>query len=206
MADPAGDARAVDVPVVDVSVLMLGIDADARPEVQAKLLEIARHGDSAGPEGLVQMLREALTVLRHVSGSWTHAAAENHAPMPPDEAERRFREATARVRGRFEHELIRTADGKTERRPAPELPERSDVPGVVVVTLVVAKRGELADVADARDRRNVARAMDTLASIDPDDFVAMEVVWSPADERDRASAEEIERRYPELTRLAPEAA
>lgn len=185
---------------MDVSALMLGIDADARAEVQRAMNDIAESGDSSQPEGLVQMLREAIALLRGVEASWTHAGAENATPMPPEEAEARFVQLTTRARSRFEDELIRNVDGVIARKDAPALPD-SDVPGVVVVTLVVAARRELADVADVRDRVQLRLALDALAAIDPADFVAMEVIWSPADENDRATAEMVEAKYPELARL-----
>ncbi|HJL16395.1 MAG TPA: DUF1517 domain-containing protein [Sandaracinaceae bacterium LLY-WYZ-13_1] len=189
---------------IDVSVLMLGIDAEARAEVQRAMDDIASHGDSGQPAGLVQMLREAIAVLRGVASSWTHAGAENAQPMPAERAEAVFGEATERARGRFEDEVVRNYMGTTVRQEPPDdLPENPTEPGVVVVTLVVAARRELRDVADVRDRRQIALALDALASIPPDDFVAMEVIWSPADDRDRASVEEIEAKYPELTRLSP---
>jgi uncharacterized membrane protein len=192
---------------IDVSVLMLGIDADARAEVQRAMDDIASRGDTGSPEGLVRMLREAIAVLRRVEGSWTHAAAENASPMPAEQAEARFVEATERARGRFDHEVVRNYQGRTVRDPGPDdLPEHPTEPGVVVVTLVVAARRDLKDVADARDRDELTATLDALSALEPRDFVAMEVIWSPADDRDRASAEEIEAEYPELTRLSRGAA
>lgn len=186
---------------IDVCVLMLGIDANARPEVQHAMNDIASSGDTSSPTGLVQMLREAISVLRGVEASWTHAAALSSSPMPAAEAETRFVEAAQSARARFEHELIRNVDGHTTTEPTPELPDRADVPGVVVVTLVVAARGELRDVSNARERGELASAFDALVSVEPKDFVAMEVIWSPAAEEDRATVAQIEAKYPELVRL-----
>ena len=186
---------------IDVCVLMLGIDADARPEVQRAMNDIASSGDSGTPAGLVQMLREAISVLRGVEASWTHAAALNASPMRAAEAETRFVEAAQGARARFEHELIRNVDGHTSTSPTPELPDRSGVPGIVVVTFVVAARGELRDVGNARDRGELASAFDALVAVEPKDFVAMEVIWSPAAEEDRATEAQIEAKYPELIRL-----
>ncbi len=186
---------------IDVSVLMLGIDSSARARVQAAMRDIAEKGDTSGPEGLVAMLREAIGVLRGAEDAWTHAGAEDHLPMRSDEAEAAFTKATHRARARFDAELIRNADGKTTTAPAPDDLEQGEG-GVVVVTLVVAARIELADVADVRNRVELDRALDALAAIGPADFVAMEVIWAPADEREHFGAEALEARYPELTGLA----
>lgn len=189
---------------IDVSVVMLGIDDRARAGVQRTMDEIASHGDTTTPAGLVQMLREAIAELRGVEGSWTHAASENTAPMAPEKAEEVFGRAAERARSRFDTETVRAYAGETVRHAPPDdLPEHPTAPGVVVVTLVVAARRELHGAASATDRRQIELALDELAAIDPGDFVAMEVVWSPSEDRDRASVEEIERKYPELARLAP---
>lgn len=186
---------------IDVSVVMLGLDATARREVQAAMDQIASTGDTTTPAGLVRMLREAIAVLLAVPDAWTHAAAENHAPMPSEEAEAKFSLAAQRARGRFEHELVRAHAGDVVRPAAPPLPAQPDVPGVVVVTLVVAARRALRDLLDARDRAALEAALGALAAIDPGDFVAMEVVWSPADPRERVAVETLEANHPELVRL-----
>lgn len=187
---------------IDVSVVVLGIDADARAKVQRAMDQIASSGDTSTPGGLVTMLREAIATLREVEASWTHAASENTAPMPPEEAEVTFGRAAERARSRFETEVVRAYAGETVRQPPPgDLPEHPSEPGVVVVTLVVAARRELHGAASVRDRTQLEAALDELAAIDPGDFVAMEVVWSPAEDRDRATVTEIEAKYPELTRL-----
>lgn len=186
---------------IDVTALMLGIDAQARPEVQRAMNDIAEMGDSGSPAGLVQMMREAIAVLRGVRRHWTHAGVENARPMPEAKAEGRFVALTEKARSRFEDETIRNANGVITRSDAGPLPA-SDVQGVVVVTLVVAARRELADVANVRDGDALDRAFDGLMGVGADDFVAMEVIWSPSDENDRATVAMVESKYPELTPLS----
>lgn len=185
---------------MDVAIIKLGIDAAARAEVQGAMNAIASSGDTSSPAGLVQMLREAIAVLRGVEDRWTHAAVENNAPMEPAEAERRFGAAAQDARTRFETEVIRATEGEVTRKGA-ELPP-SDAPSMVVVTIIVAARRELRDVGSI-DRASFGLALDDLVAVTPEQFVAMEVVWSPADANDRPPVDEVERNYPELVRLAP---
>lgn len=193
------DEEPKDERAIDVAVLMIGIDASARTTIQSAMVQIASSGDTSSRGGLVQMLREAVAALRVVEGKWTHAGGWNASPMPPAEAEGTFGEAAHRARSRFEHELVRNFDGETVRRAAPDRPP-SDEPGCVVVTFVVAARRELRDAAP-RDRASFALALDDLCSIRNEDFVAMEVIWSPADPKDRMSLAAMEERYPELFRV-----
>jgi uncharacterized membrane protein len=189
---------------IDVGVLKLGIDAAARDEVQAAMDEIARSGDTGGPEGLLRMLREAIAVIRGVEDAWSHGAVQSSAPMPPQEAEARFEAAAQDARGRFDDEVIRASGGRVETRPGGPLSPSVD-PSMVVVTFVVAARRELPDI-DVIDRGGFAFALDELAALRPEDFVALEVVWSPADPADRPSVTEVERNYPELVAFAPRVA
>lgn len=185
---------------MDVAIIKLGIDAQARTEVQGAMNDIASSGDTSGPAGLVQMLREAVAVLRGVEARWTHAAVENASPMEPAEAEQRFQAAAKDARTRFETEVIRASGGKVATKDA-SLPD-SDAPSMVVVTIIVAARRELRDVG-AIDRASFGLALDDIVAVTPQEFVAMEVVWSPADVNDRPPVAEVERNYPELVRLSP---
>ena len=45
------------------------------------------------------------------------------------------------------------------------------------------------------------RLLDGLSTLSPQEVVALEVVWTPADENDRMSSAELEARYPSLTKL-----
>src|SRR5262245_7813847 len=103
---------------IDVSVLMLGIDADKRAEVQGAMRAIAERGDTSKPDGLVKMLGEAIAVLRRAEGSWTHAAAQNHSPMPAKQAEPKFRQAAHTARSRFPQEVIRNYAGSVAKHDA----------------------------------------------------------------------------------------
>ena len=123
--------------------------------------------------------------------------------MPPADAQARFHEAAHKARSRFEHELVRNFAGHTTHAPTPDLPD-SDDPGRVVVTLVVAARRELRD-ATGRDLASLLAALDDLAALTPEELVAMEVVWSPAAEKDRMSLASMRSLYPELFALAPRA-
>lgn len=186
---------------MDVAVLALALDARARAKIQAELNEIANRGDTSAKGGLVIMLREALAVLRQGQAAWTHASVRNASPMPPADAEALFRVSAQKARSRFQHELVRNFAGQKTHAATPTLPE-SDDPGRVVVTLVVAARRELRD-AKARDLASLLAALDDVAALTPEELVAMEVIWSPAAEKDRMSLDAMRSLYPELFSLAP---
>ena len=187
---------------MDIMTLILGLDANARDEVSTSMNAIAEQGDTSNPDGLVLMLREVLALLRGVERSWTHAGSAHAQRLAPEEAEARFVSIADGARGRFDAELIRNAHGNVVRQPSPDLPV-SDAPGVVVVTLVVATHRHLSPLPPENDAARLSLALDRLVGLAASDLVALEVVWSPSDPRDRIPAAEMEAMYPELTALRP---
>jgi len=83
-----------------------------------------------------------------------------------------------------------------EQRARPE-----EGAGVVVVTLIVAARGELLDLTNAQDAGQIRAGLTALSQLQARQLVALEVVWSPAEENDRMSTAELEPLYPELGKL-----
>lgn len=184
----------------DVQAIVIGLDARARREVQGAMRAIATTGDSGTRRGRHRMLREALEVLSGAEDRWTHGHAEGGGLRAAEDAKRQFTELAHRARSRFDVEVIRNTGGAITTRPAPELPV-SDEPGVVLVTVVVASQREIPDVARPTDRASLRAGLEALRAIGEDELIAMEVVWSPAEEADRVSAAQLEERHPEIRRL-----
>lgn len=184
---------------IDVATLKIALSDAARGVVLDAIHQVAERGDTATPSGLLAMLDEVIEVLRDHRVEWTHGAAENASPMPPEAAEGFFARMADDARSRFEHEVIRSFDGEITRGDAPALPA-SDAPGRIVVTLIVAARRELRDARD-RTLESLEAVLDDIRSVTPEAFVALEVVWSPADDGDRMSLAAMQEVYPELFAL-----
>lgn len=186
---------------IDVQAIVIGLDARARREVQGAMRAIAERGDTGTRRGRHRMLGEAIAVLVGAQDRWTHGHAEGGARRAPADAKRHFDEVAQRARSRFAVEVIRNTGGAVIAQPAPVMPP-SDEPGVVLVTVVVAARREIADVRAEDDRAALRDGLEALRAISEDELVAMEVVWSPAADDDRVGAEQLERRHPEIRRIA----
>ena len=187
---------------MDVTALKLGIDWRARQFVQKELERIAKTCDTSSKPGLMKMLRETTTVLRRVMPSWLYAGATNARPTAAANAERMFRREAQEARSRFQQELIRNVDGQVSASQAHgsiALSEEGE--GIVVVTVVVAAREELIDIHDPENSESMRRALEALGSMPQGSLVAVEIVWSPAEEDDRMSSAELEVLYPELHRI-----
>lgn len=188
--------------MIDVQTVVLGLDAAARPAVQGAMRRLAETGDTKTNAGLAALLRDAVSTLLAHEASVTHAFVESTQPLAPDAARARFTEAAHRARSRFAVEVVRNADGTTTRREPPVLTPADGEPGVVIVTVVVARTTEIPDRVPHPDRAALRAALQDVARTGPDALVAMEVVWSPAEDADRVSVSSLEARHPEIRRLA----
>lgn len=188
---------------VDISAIRLGIDWRARRELQAHLERLAKSGQTGTQAGLASLLRETILGLRRAELAWLYANVANYKPMSAAMAEGIFRQLGTDARSRFRHELVRNADGSTSEVSAPEMrarPEEGE--GVVVVTLIVAARREILDVAQVQDANALKALLDDMVAVaNPHTLMAMEVIWSPAAENDRMSTAELEQFYPQLQKI-----
>ena len=185
----------------DVQAIVIGLDARARREVQDAMRRIAIAGDTGTRRGRHRMLGEAIGVLIDAEAHWTHGHAEGGGLRAAEDAKQQFTELAHRARSRFDVEVIRNTGGAVTTKPAPPL-AASDEPGVVIVTVVVASQREIPDVGAPTDRASLRAGLEALRAIGEDALIAMEVVWSPAEEADRVSAAQLEARHPEIRRLA----
>lgn len=187
---------------VDVSSISLAIDWRSRAQLQKRLVELARTGDTKTAGGLASLLHETIAELRRVEHSWLYAGAVNAAPTNPGPAQQLFLSITNEMRSRFKREIVRAHGGSVRTdEPGVLRAKRDEGQGVVVVTLVVAARGEIPDIARAQDANHLRQLMRALGAVGAQQLVALEVIWSPAAEDDRMSTVELEAIYPELRKI-----
>ncbi len=196
-----GIARLNEPAKIGVSLVRIGIDARARRFVQESLAKLAAESDTQTRSGLAELLSSAARALAASKLAWIYCGAEHFAPMRAVDARSTHTRLALDARARFQTELLRGADGKTRHADAPTLVAREhEGEGVVVVTLVVATYAKLPAASPAQVSE-IEQLLSQLSRLSASELVALEVVWSPAAENDRMSTDELEARYPELTRL-----
>jgi uncharacterized membrane protein len=202
-ADPTRLAPSPVASTIDVSALRLGIDHRARRQIQDTMRRIAESADTSSKRGLARMLREVAVALRKARSTWVYAGVTNAEPMSPEKAEKFFRAEALRARAEFKHELIRAHDGVKTTADAPDdlraRPEEGL--GLVVVTIVVAARVRIVDFHEPDDGEEIRGWLEVMSRIDNLDLTAVEVIWTPAAERDRMSSVELEARYPGMKKI-----
>jgi len=190
-------------PPMDVSVVMLGIDWRARERIQKTLKDLAQASDLATGPGLRRFLCEVSDLLRRHEVSWLYSGAINYENgLSKTQAESAFQTATTAAASRYKEEVIRNMRGAlTEQTASDVRPRVEEGPGVVVVTLAVSARRELPDIRNVRDALCLRAALDSFSKLLPEQIAAVEVIWSPAEEKDRMSTAELEILYPELKKI-----
>lgn len=189
-----------------LSSLVLGIDWNARRELQRKLAALAAGKLGGTAEGRAGMLREVVLALERAQLSWLYVACDQETQsLSSAAAQSDFLAACHKARSRFHRELIRNEGEELATEAAGPLAVRPEEgAGTVAVSLILVTRRPVAGRAGMADAAEISAALADRAAVTSQELVAIEVVWSPAAEDDRMSTAELEQHYPELVLIDPE--
>jgi uncharacterized membrane protein len=136
-------------------------------------------------------------LLRKVKDAWVFGGAHNEQSGPIGRMKPIYDRHVDDARTRFRRETISNVQGQ-QRRDAPgDLTWRSDEgEGLILVSIILAARGELYTVSQIGDGEDLRRALEALMYISADQLVAVDVVWMPSEEHDRMSSLELAASYP----------
>jgi uncharacterized membrane protein len=165
-------------------------------EVKAELRRIAEAGDTGTPQGLSNMLREAvLSALRHPE-RWVYANVEQARGNDSVSAQRVSSWATA---ARAAYKVETTSNhGKLQRTDY-----AAPTGGIYcVLTLSAAARDFLLPVITPPvELEEVRAALNALAGVNGDALISAEVVWTPDATGEFLSEDQALRLYPTLYHL-----
>lgn len=178
-----------------VAVVSVAVDGSQRRAVQAALKDLGARADFQTPQGMAQCKQalESLLLSANASVRYAHDTREGVSAAG---AQSRFDQSADSLRGRY---VVETVQGARVTE-GPSMQARSEEgEGFVVVSLVAGFDGGLPRSENGSDAWKGA-----LRSLSPqrvEQWVALQVIWSPTDENDRMSSAELETLYPELVRL-----
>ncbi|WP_414423547.1 DUF1517 domain-containing protein [Synechococcus sp. R6-5] len=202
-SEEGDDSIGVRDPQVTVAQVKVGLLASAR-QLQKDMNALALEADTQSPEGLSQLLQEVTLGLMRYSDYWAygHAQAEK---LPLSRAESLFYQASLQERSKFSVESLSNRNNQIQQvsqaalqRSATGIP---DVGEYLLVTLLVAYRGNLGTLPVVNSMADLRQCLLQLASIPADRIVAIEVLWTPQLEGDTLSAEALLTEYPEMRLL-----
>ncbi len=197
-----GDEGVADLPVT-VAQVKVGLLASAR-QLQKEINALALEADTQSPEGLSQLLQEVSLSLMRYSDYWVYGYAEAEK-LPLSQAESLFYRASLQERSKFSAETLTNRNNQIQQLSQAALPQSTrripDVGEYLVVTLLVAYRGNLGTLPVVKSVAELRQWLMQLASIPAERIVAIEVLWTPQLEGDTLSAEALLTEYPEMRLL-----
>jgi uncharacterized membrane protein len=168
---------------VDVTALRIGIDGRASRFVRTELEAIAKTHAANDPDTRARKLREVSIMLRRVRDSWVYGGADNEPLRERDEAIRVFLQRVDDARSRV-------------RRGAQHVTPPTGIPvSMILVSVIVAARGELMSVTDLATGEDLRRALESAAHRAPSEILALDVVWVPDSEGEQVSSIDLESVY-----------
>ena len=182
-----------------VTKLQVGLLAQAR-ELQSRLTELSLEADLASSEGLKEFLQEcSLSLLSHPD-YWTHAQGESQGFASSQEAEKAFEQFSIQERSKFSEETLSNVGGRIRERSA-DVDEDSDPGEHIVVTFLVATRGQEPPFETISAAEDLQSALQTLAAVPTESLLVFELLWTPQAETDSLTADDLLSYYPDLVIL-----
>ena len=192
-ANRQGLMGAASQPSAALKVQLMLLEAET---VKADLRQLAERGETTSPQGLTQMMREAvLSVMRHPE-RWVYGTVELAGGSDAQSSQRVAAWATS-ARAAYTVETT-SNQGRLQQT------EYQAKPGgtYCVVTFVVAARDFLLPhVTPPVETAVVRSALEAVAGITPDNLIDAQVVWTPDAPGEFLSEDQALRLYPTLYRL-----
>lgn len=186
--------------VVTVAKVQVGLMASAR-ELQKDLERIADKADTDSPGGLHYILQETVLALMRNPDYCLYGFAKSKRERCAEDAETAFNQLSLQERTKFERETRVNVGGRSGRSSlADKKPYKEGQKELIVVTLLVAADGSF-KVPTVDSRTSLKQALSMMGAVRADDLLAVEVLWTPEEEDDHFTVEDLAYDYPTLNTL-----
>lgn len=115
-----------------------------------------------------------------------------------DNAEGAFNRLSLEERGKFQSETLSNVGGRTTRNVAKV--SGDGINELIVVTVIAAIDGKVS-TTDIFDQDDLKSNLELLGSVPSDRLLALEVLWTPQDENDYFTKQELVTDYPTMNML-----
>ncbi|KAK9821264.1 hypothetical protein WJX74_005064 [Apatococcus lobatus] len=184
---------------VAVSKVQVGLLGSAR-QLQRDLERMTRKANTNTPEGLHYLLQETVLSLNRNPDYWVYGKGEMQSKRGLDAGEDLFNKVSMEERSKFKEETLSNVGGRTSaqrmRRSAPS----SGVNELIVVTIIVASQGGL-KIPGITNQEEMRTSLNSLGALRSDQVMAVEILWTPQDDDDFYSKDEMFADYPTLNNL-----
>ena len=178
---------------VTVSKLQVALLAEGRA-LQSQLSEIVQNANTETAKGLQQELQEVALALLRMPENWSHVSASSQTVKTREEAETLFNQASIAERSNFSVETLTNIGGKVNTKTFTPDPDE-DPAAYIVVTLIIGTADDKPLFSEVRTTESLKATLEKLASINADYLMVFELLWSPQDESDRLTYDELLTEY-----------
>ncbi|KAL4533071.1 hypothetical protein Ndes2526A_g08524 [Nannochloris sp. 'desiccata'] len=185
---------------LSVAKVQVGLLGTAR-DLQKDLERIAAKADTSSSRGLHFVLQETVLSLMRNPDYCVYGFAKSGVENSADEAESRFNKLSLEERGKFEKETRVNVGGRTGSSSL-NIKKTLTTPinELIVVTILVAVEGRVR-LPKVTGRNTLIEALTTLGAVPAADVLAVEVLWTPEEEDDYFTQEDLSVDYPLLNTL-----
>jgi uncharacterized membrane protein len=176
--------------------VQLGLGRSGRG-VQKRLEEFASTGDTSSEAGLAELLRQTALELMREKDAIRYALVEPSGPFSLTSGESKMNGAAMAERSRYQLERVRGAEGQLRRSNAAATVGQEALE-FLVVTVLIATRAALGELAKVDDRSGLDRALAAVGAVPANALLGLEVIWTPADPEDSLTETDLMTSYPEL--------
>ncbi|MBE9174133.1 DUF1517 domain-containing protein [Synechocystis salina LEGE 06155] len=189
-------------PQVGIAQIQVGLLASAK-ELKKELDELALSADTGTANGRSLVLQEAtLALLRHPE-YWVYGSSQSDK-VRLSAAEAAFNQLALSERSKFTDETLSNFNNQL-RQGGRATAIGGDSPDAVpdgageyiLVTIIAAALGNLS-LPEVNDSSQLKQSLQTLGGISSDRLLAIEVLWTPQEEGDTLTSNDIISEYPEL--------
>jgi uncharacterized membrane protein len=198
-AAPAGSQSELLNDIVTVTRLQVALLAEAR-ELQRDLTTLTLNADLTTSAGLAAQLKETVLALLRHPDYWTHVQAESQTVMGRNKAAELFDRLSIQERSKFTVETLVNVGGQVQQRAMPSGPSQ-EVASHIVVTLLLGTADDRPLFKSISSASELRAVLQRLGSISPAYLLVYELLWTPQDEADSLSSDELIANYPELVTL-----
>jgi uncharacterized membrane protein len=195
---PSQDSEGFVSSKVQLREVKIGLLATAR-SLQKEMDRLAMEADTDSPQGLAALLQNVtLSLVRH-EDYWVYAQTQSRT-LSREEAEQAFYQESLQERSKFSVETLTRMNGSVQQKTA-SLTKEKEIGEYLVVTLLVALEGMSGTLPVVDSASGLRRSLLELGSTSADRLVAVEILWTPQQEGDTLTAEQLLLEYPQMRRL-----
>lgn len=194
-----------DNPPVSIDKIQVGV-LNSKHELQQQLNKLALFADTGTSEGRASLLQKVTLALLCHTRWWIYGFTEYRVVFL-SAAEKQFNQLVLGERSKFTAETLSNVNNQIHQtstlasNPIKVLtPTNNEQKNYLVVTLVVSTLGRLT-LPVVNDSQSLRSALQQIGDLNSDNLLALEILWTPQEEGEILTSDEMLADYPNLKLL-----